>query len=138
MKCSNLLKSRLRLHINAIAVQLHVTRDLKVILLLTDESVVRVGKVKSFVGVDAEMWNGSERGGKKKKMMINIVIAFRKVHSQLLMIVIQQRVPLMLLKQTESNALNLRSIRAAVVSLCHRIIRVVAAFILVIFLKRLA
>lgn len=59
MKSSNLLEARLGFHINAVAVQLHVTRDLKVIFLLTNESVVGVGEVKAFVSVDAEVWNWS-------------------------------------------------------------------------------
>ena len=43
--------------------------------------------------------------------------------------------PLMLLKQTEPNALNLRSIRTAVVALRQHAFRVIAVFILAVLLK---
>lgn len=53
------------------------------------------------------------------------------------MIVIQKRVPLMLLKETKSDTLNLRAVRAAVISLRKSVIDViVAALIFIIFLKR--
>lgn len=65
MKRSDLFQSRLRFDVHAVTVELHVTRDLKVILLLADERVVRVGKVETFVGVDAEVRDGSV-GGREK------------------------------------------------------------------------
>lgn len=62
MKSSHLLQAGLRLHIDAVAMQLHVTRDLKVILLLADEGVVRVGEVEAFVGVDSKVRNWAGKG----------------------------------------------------------------------------
>lgn len=56
------------------------------------------------------------------------------IDSQLLMIVIEQRMPLMLLEQAEPDALDLRSVRAAVVALRH--VHVVAVLVLDILMKR--
>lgn len=61
MEGSHLLQAGLRLHVDTVAMQLNVTRDLKVILLLTDESIVRVGEVEAFVGVDSKVRNRSGR-----------------------------------------------------------------------------
>lgn len=61
MERSHLLQAGLRFHVDAVAVQLNVTRDLKVILLLADESIVRVGEVEAFVGVDSKVRNGAAR-----------------------------------------------------------------------------
>ena len=57
----HLLQPRLRLHKNPIAMELHVTRDLKVIFLLTNKSVVGVGEIEAFVGVDTKMRHCSKR-----------------------------------------------------------------------------
>lgn len=96
-----------------------MTRDLEVVLLLTDERVVRVGEVETLVSVNSEVWDRSEKGWIKRlivackqpqerltfpKKMYRNPQAF---NSQFLVIVIQQRVPLVLLEQTESDALNL-------------------------------
>lgn len=57
----------------------------------------------------------------------------------LLMIVIQKRMPLMLLKDTESDTLYLRSVWSAVVSFRHQAFSVVvAALVLVVLLKCVA
>lgn len=61
MERSDLLQARLGLHVHAVAVQLDVASDLEVILLLTDERVVRVGEVEAFVGVDAEVRNDPKK-----------------------------------------------------------------------------
>jgi hypothetical protein len=55
MKRSHLLESGLGLHEDAVAVELDVTRDLKVILLLAHKGVVGVGEVEAFVGVDTKV-----------------------------------------------------------------------------------
>lgn len=51
------------------------------------------------------------------------------------MIVIEQRMPLMLLKQAEPDALDLRAVRAAVVALRH--VHVVAVLVLDVLVKRI-
>lgn len=56
------------------------------------------------------------------------------INSQLLMIVIEQRMPLVLLKQTEPDALDLRTIRAAVIAFRH--VHVVAVLVLIVLMKR--
>lgn len=60
MKRAHLLQAGLGLHVHAVAVQLHVACYLKVILLLTNESIIRVGEVEAFVGVNAKMWGRPE------------------------------------------------------------------------------
>lgn len=60
MKRAHLLQAGLGLHKHAVAMQLHVARDLKVIFLLTNESIVRVGEVEAFVGVNAKVWDRPE------------------------------------------------------------------------------
>lgn len=52
------------------------------------------------------------------------------------MIVIQQRVPLVLLKDTKANALNLRAIRTAVVTLPNHVFIETVALVLVVLGKR--
>lgn len=61
MKGAHFLKASLRLHVDTVAVQLHMTRDLEVVLLLTDESVVRVGEVETLVSVNSEVRDRSDR-----------------------------------------------------------------------------
>jgi hypothetical protein len=63
------------------------------------------------------------------------VVIRSMMHLQFLVIVIEQRVPLVLLKQDEPDALDLRSIRAAVVALRH-IHVVVAVLVLVVLRER--
>lgn len=41
--------------------QLNVTRYLKMILFLTNERIIRVGEVKSFVSIDTKVRDGSEK-----------------------------------------------------------------------------
>lgn len=62
MESSDLLQSCLSLDVNAISVKLNVTCDLEVIFLLTNESIVGVGEVESFVGIDTKVWDGPEQG----------------------------------------------------------------------------
>ena len=61
VKRANFLHARGRFHKRAVAVQLDVSCDLEVILLLTHECVVGVGKIKAFVGIHAKMRNCSGR-----------------------------------------------------------------------------
>lgn len=63
MKGSDFLEACLRLDVNSIAMKLNVTSDLKVILLLTHESIVRVGEVEAFIGIDSKVrdWSEEER-----------------------------------------------------------------------------
>ena len=63
VKSSNLFNTRLRFHINAVTMKLHMTRDLKVIFLLADECVVGVGEIETFVGINTKVGNGSKKGG---------------------------------------------------------------------------
>jgi hypothetical protein len=62
VKSSNLLNTRLRFHINAVAMKLYMTRDLKVVFLLADKRVVGIGEIEAFVGIDTKVGNRSKRG----------------------------------------------------------------------------
>jgi hypothetical protein len=57
---------------------------------------------------------------------------------QFLVIVIQERVPLLLLEDAKADALDLRSIRAAVIALRHHVVgEAVAALVLIVLLALL-
>lgn len=128
MKGAHLFQTGLRLHVDAVAVQLHMTRDLEVVLLLTHEGIVRVGEVETLVSVNSEVRDRSEKG-----CDLRFLGRYENVgnYSQFLMIVVQQRVPLVLLEETKSDALNLRPVRAAVIALRQCTFNVtVTAFVL--------
>lgn len=74
MKSSHLLQARLSFYVNAIAVELHVACDLKVILFLTNKGVVRVGEVEAFIGIDSKVRNWSVN-----EFIENVVQEFRKI-----------------------------------------------------------
>ena len=52
----HLAQSVLRLDVARITVLLDMARDLEVVLLLANESVVAVGKVEALIGVHSEVW----------------------------------------------------------------------------------
>lgn len=60
VKSSYFFNARRCLDVDAVSMQLRVTCYLKVILFLTHESFVRVGKVEAFVGVHAKVGSCSE------------------------------------------------------------------------------
>jgi hypothetical protein len=67
MERSHLFNASLCLHINAIPMKLYMTSDLEVVLLLAYKSVVRIGEIEAFVGVDTEVRNWSEKGQRNRK-----------------------------------------------------------------------
>lgn len=59
--------------------QLSMTRDLKMILLLTNERIVRIRKIESFVGIDPIMRHRTERRERKEINLIQLKLSGRVV-----------------------------------------------------------
>lgn len=86
--------------------RLGVTRDLKVILLLAYERIVRIGKIESFVSINSIMWQRSVNITNQRIIHQKSDPGPLNKSLQFLKALIAQDVPVLLLKWRKADALH--------------------------------
>lgn len=88
------------------ALQLSMASDLKVILLLADECIIRIREIEPFVSVDAIMRHRTAEENRENRISPLVEEGIVYQHSQLFQALIAQHMPALLLERRESDALH--------------------------------